>query len=76
MPHLIDAPFENYSKVLGISKKEQNHSIHSVSCLINKALHILFFSISSWKETNDGNTITLSKDSDIIVEIWKGNIDL
>ena len=39
---LIDAPYENYSKILGISKKERNHLIHSFFCLINKALHIFF----------------------------------
>ena len=39
-PCLIDTPGENYSKLLGISKNEQNHSLHSVSCLINKALRI------------------------------------
>ena len=42
-PSLIKAPClidrELLQKV-GISKKEQNHSIHLVSCLINKALYI------------------------------------
>ena len=33
-PCLKDDPFENYSKMLEITKKEQNDSIHSVSCLI------------------------------------------
>ena len=26
---LLDAPYDSYSKILEISKKEQNHSIHS-----------------------------------------------
>ena len=34
-PYLIDAASENYSKIVGISRKEWNHSILSVSCLIN-----------------------------------------
>ena len=33
-PCLIYAPHDNYTKLLGISKKGENHSIHSVSCLI------------------------------------------
>ena len=48
-PCLIDAPNENFSKILRISKKEQNHSIHSVSCLVNKVLHISSCSMSSSK---------------------------
>ena len=40
IPCIIDAPFENYTKIPGISKKEQNHLIHSVLCLINRALRI------------------------------------
>ena len=28
---LLDAPYDSYSKILEISKKVQNHSIHSVS---------------------------------------------
>ena len=31
---LIYVPYENYSKILGISKKEQKHLIHSVSCVM------------------------------------------
>lgn len=37
-------PYESYSKMLGISRKEQSHSIRSVSCLIDKtvcALHLV-----------------------------------
>ena len=34
MAHLIDAPFENYSKVLGISKKEAK-SFNSFSFLLD-----------------------------------------
>ena len=34
-PYLIDAASDNYSKIVGISRKEWNHSILSVSCLIN-----------------------------------------
>lgn len=30
-----------YSKTIGFSKKEQDHSIKSVSCLINKGFCIL-----------------------------------
>ena len=30
-----------YSKTIGFSKKEQDHSIKSVSCLINKGFRIL-----------------------------------
>ena len=29
-------PYENYYKILGISRKKQSHSVHSVSCLINQ----------------------------------------
>ena len=58
-PCLIDSPGENYSKLLGISKNEQNHSLHSVSCLINKALRI---------SSNDGNTITLREDYRLSME--------
>ena len=32
-------------KILGISKKEQNHSIPSVSCLINQGLHNVKFKV-------------------------------
>ena len=41
-PSLINAkpqPGESYTKLVGNSKKERNHSIHSVSCFIYKALH-------------------------------------
>ena len=41
---------ENNSKILGISIKEQNHSTHSVSCLINRALRISSCSVSSSKQ--------------------------
>ena len=44
-PSLIKASYDNHSKILGISKTGQNHSIHSVSCVINKALPILSRSI-------------------------------
>ena len=30
----MNAPYENYTKLLRISKKGENYSIHSVSCLI------------------------------------------
>ena len=40
-PPLIDASYENYFKLIGIGKKEQNHSIHSVVSLIGKALRTL-----------------------------------
>ena len=40
---------ENYSKLVGIDKKEQNHSVHTVSSLINKALRISSCSMSSLK---------------------------
>ena len=68
---LSQRAYENYSKILGISKKEQNHSTHSVTCLMNKALHMSSCSMSSLREgqPNDGNVITLSEDSDIDVEI-------
>ena len=54
-PSLINIPLsnnrlllsENYSKLVGISKKEQNHSIHSVSSLINKVWCISSCSMSS-----------------------------
>ena len=55
-PSLINVPLfnrrplsENYSKLVGINKKEQNHSVHSVSYLINKALRISSCSMSSSK---------------------------
>ena len=38
---LINAPHDNYSKPLGISKTKQNHSIYSVSRFINKVLRIV-----------------------------------
>ena len=40
-PCVIDTRYENYSKLPEISQTEQNHPIHSVSCLFNKALRIL-----------------------------------
>ena len=45
---------------------------------MNKALRISSCSISSSKsgQTNDGNTITLSKDSDNNVGIWRRDMDL
>ena len=46
---VIDAPFEDYSKLSGISKKQKYYSVHSVSCLINKALRISSCSMSSSK---------------------------
>ena len=33
-------PHDSYSKILGKSKKERNHSNYSVSCLIKKDLPI------------------------------------
>ena len=65
-PRRIDAPYENYSKILGCSIKEQNHSIYSVSYLINKGLRIVSCQCqvrSKDRPTYDGNTITLSEDS-------------
>ena len=44
-PSLINASYDNHSKILGISKTGQNHWIHSVSCVINKVLPILSRSI-------------------------------
>ena len=36
-------PCENYSKILGITREERTHSIHSVSCLIiNEAVNVMF----------------------------------
>ena len=77
----MDAPpHENYSEVLGCSVKEQNHSIYSVSCLINKGLRIVSCQChvrSKDRLTYDGNTITLSEDSDSVAsEIWKSDKDL
>ena len=37
---VLDAPYENYSKITRISKMVHNHSNYSVSCLINEALGI------------------------------------
>ena len=55
-PSLINVPLsnrrplsDNYSKLVGINKKGQNHSVHSVSYLINKALRISSCSMSSSK---------------------------
>ena len=48
-PSLINAPYENDSKILGIGKKVQNHLNYSVSCLINEALRISSCSMSSLK---------------------------
>ena len=62
---LIDAPYENYSKIPGISKKEQNQSTHSVSCLINQGLRIFQIKV----RIDNDNTKTLSEDSDIDVGI-------
>ena len=38
-------PNDNCSKLLGISKNEQNHLLYSVSCLINKGLRIVYCSV-------------------------------
>ena len=46
---LIDVTYENYPKILGVSKKDQNHSVHSVSCLINKASRTSSCSMPSLK---------------------------
>ena len=48
-PLLIYAPHDSYSKILGNGQKEQNLSIYSVCCFINKGLRIAACSMSSWK---------------------------
>ena len=40
---------ENYSKILGISKKEQNNSFQVVSCFIYQGLRISFHLMSTLK---------------------------
>ena len=40
---------ENYSKILGISKKEQNNSFQVVSCFIYQGLRISFRLMSTLK---------------------------
>ena len=39
-PCVIQVPHDSYSNVLGIRKKERNHSIYSVYCLNNNGLRI------------------------------------
>ena len=55
-PCLIDAPYENYTKLLGISKKGENHSIHSVSLAwFTWGLSIFIFILwieQRWKHNN------------------------
>ena len=40
---LIDAPKRIDSKILGISKKGENHSIHSFSCWLTGGLNVYYF---------------------------------
>ena len=67
-------------KILGISKKEQNHSIPSVSSLINQGLHNVKFKVRidyRWQHNNpewDSN-IDPEWDSNIDVGIWKSDMD-
>ena len=69
----LDAPYENYYKILRLRKREKNHSIRSVSCFHDKqgfAYFILFnvkFKVRIDQRRH--NTITLSEDSDIDVGI-------
>lgn len=55
----------------GISEMKENHSIHLIYCLINKALHIFSCSMSSLKKgyTHDDTTIRLREVSNIDVGI-------
>ena len=36
-----------------IAKKKQNHSIYAVSCLINKSLHLAYFNLPTFSESNE-----------------------
>ena len=38
----LDAPYENYYKILRLRKRDQNHSIHSDSCFYNKQGFVYF----------------------------------
>ena len=38
----LDAPYENYYKILRLRKGDQNHSIHSDSCFYNKQGFVYF----------------------------------
>ena len=72
---LIKGPCENYSKILGNSKEEQNHSIYSVSSLMNKGLRIVSC-VQCQIQRNDGLTMAAvqdssSEDSDIDVGICR-----
>ena len=74
---LIDAPYENYSKTPGISKKEQNQSTHSVSCFWLTRVyvfHVVQCQVQIKVRIDNDNTKTLSEDSDIDVGIWKSDI--
>ena len=59
---LIKGPCENYSKILGNGKEEQNHSIYSVSSLINKGLRIVSC-VQCQIQRNDGLTMAAVQDS-------------
>ena len=59
-PCLIDAPYLNNSNILGIRIEEWNHSIHSDSCLINKALGINFFSCVQCQVKSKDNKLTMA----------------
>ena len=66
-PSLIDAPYLNYSKILGISKIIQ--FIHFLAWLTGLCV---FHLVQCQIKSKDGNTVTLSEDSDIDVG---GSID-
>ena len=48
---LEDAPHDNWSKKIGISKKERKHSIYFASCLLKKDLPCL--RIASFQMSKD-----------------------
>ena len=56
---LLYVPYENYSKILGISKKEQKHLIHSVSCLIN-ATRLCVFHHLAWCQVQSKERLTMA----------------
>ena len=45
-------PIRIYYKIVGISKKGENHSIHSFSCLIYWGFECFYFHLTGWKHNN------------------------
>ena len=71
----MDAPYENYSKILGLRKIIQ--FIPFLPWLTRFCVfHLVQYQVKGKDRLNDGNTITLSDDSDNDVGISKRDMDL